>query len=1057
MSLWQRVRTDKGGQGMGHERTDAGQKQKNLHIDMQGKMENGSSKGFATQADNVRQRNAQKQMEGRERQMRESMKQSVRMVLMIYTIYSCFFVICSLQWYAKPWINMALLIAIISSWIVYMGKIGSLFVKSTYIVLMMQVTLCVYSTEVKDVYYVIPFFVAMVATVGLIGNTDLLRWFTLSNVIIFFSQFFILNRLDIHEDAWRALLHFANIELIVHVIIFWVKKRNENMNRIKYTIMELQEVENTKDDFLANVSHEIRTPINTICGISDILLQQEQEKELREQIFCIQTAGKNLSSVVGDILDFSELQSGRTQLAEEQYNITSTLNDVINMTLAKMNEKNIELIVDCDATIPCGLVGDEKKIRRVLMNLLDNSLKFTEDGCISIYVNYRQEEYGINLSITVKDSGIGIEPEKQELLFHSFSQGDARRNRRAGGMGLGLTISQILTEKMGGFISMKSVVGEGTVMRVVIPQKVVDPTPIIRLEEPEQYNIGVYLNMEQFVMPQVRDEYEKCIEHMVRQTKVKSHIFANLSEVKRRFQTEKFSHLFISSMEYNEDSAYFADLAKETDVVVVVSHQENLEEISDCCIRLYKPFYIVPVITTLKGSDIKEQAENQINGRLVSTENTHILVVDDNRMNLKVVEGFLQKYNIQVSTAISGRVALQLVEENRYDLIFMDHMMPEMDGIETMHRIRAKVGNYYRSVPIVALTANAIAGAREMFLEEGFTDFLEKPLERSVLERVLCRNLPEEKVICYEEEVTSQDMEEKEGGGKAISVYASVKATSQNVGFGVPREDMREQEEREGKKEIQKGNETKQNIQDQEKEKKQEETKQISVDVQTEQNMEDNTLEVDNMVIGDLDIQSGTLYCGSEENLIEILRICGDTAEENMDEIQKFYEERNWKEYTILVHGVKSSMKSVGANQLSEMAKNLEQAGKDTDEAYIDANHQPFMDEYVRVNTFLHASPLVYEQEEGSAPIEESASFEEISDQEFENRISQLESKMYDFDGAAMAEVVKDLQKCSYGSVPLDKPLTTILRKIEMSDFMSAYDTLVKVKSELKKKLEKQS
>ena len=1009
---------------MEHGRTQGQQNDRNRKRFMHGK--NGSSESFAAELENVRQRNAQKQMEGRERQMQESMKFSVRMVLLIYTIYSCFFVGCSLLWYEKPWISMVLLIAGIVTWIVYLGNSGNVFIKSTYIVLMMQVTLCVYSIEAEDVYQVIPFFVAMVATVGLMGNTDLLRWFTLSNVIIFFSQFFILEKLSVKEDGFWALLHFANIELTVYVIVFWVKKRNENMERIKRTIMELKEVENSKDDFLSNVSHEIRTPINTICGISDILLQQEHEKELREQIFYIQTAGKNLSSVVGDILDFSELQSGRIQLAEENYNITSTLNDVINMTLAKMNEKNIELIVDCDASIPCGLVGDEKKIRRVLMNLLDNSLKFTEDGCVSIYIGYRWESYGINLNITVKDTGIGIEPEKQELLFSCFSQGDTKRNRRAGGMGLGLTISHILTEQMGGFISMKSVVGEGTVMRVVIPQKVVDSNPIIHLEKPDEYNIGVYLNMEKFVLPQVRDEYEKCIEHMIAQTKVKSHMFTSLSELKRRFQAEKFSHLFISVREYNEDSAYFVELAKTTDVVVVVSHQDNQEEISERCIRLYKPFYIVPVITTMKGSNIKEQAEYQINGRLVATKNAHILVVDDNRMNLKVVEGFLHKYNIQVSTAISGKAALQLVEDNRYDLIFMDHMMPEMDGIETMHRIRAKIGNYYRNVPIVALTANAIAGAREMFLEEGFTDFLEKPLERSVLERVLCRNLPEEKVVCYEEEVTAQDTEEKGKEEKPISTYASVKATSRDEDFLIAKEHTEEVEE------------------------------QKTALVQEEQEAEENTMEVDNMVIGDLDIQSGTLYCGGEENLIEILRICGDTAEENMESIQKFYEERNWKEYTILVHGVKSSMKSVGANQLSDMAKNLEQAGKDTDEAYIDANHQLFMDEYVRVNTFLHASPLIYEQQEGNGAVEETVSLEEISEQEFDSRISQLEEKMYDFDGDAMAEILKDLQKYSYGGVSLDKPLTSILRKVEMSDFMSAYDTLVKVKSELKKKMEKQ-
>lgn len=434
-------------------------------------------------------------------------------------------------------------------------------------------------------------------------------------------------------------------------------------------------------------------------------------------------------------------------LEEEAYNITSTINDIINMAMARKADKPIELIVDCDAGIPSGLYGDEKKIRRVIMNLVDNAIKFTNEGGVVIRIYTRKENYGVNLCVSVRDTGIGIEEEGLEKLFESFSQIDTRRNRQEGGVGLGLAISRELVQKMGGTITVQSRIGKGSTFRFVVPQKVLDEKPIGRVRNRETMNIAAYFDMEQFDMVDIRDEYTGIITNMISQLHVRCHVCRNLAEMKRREEHSAFTHVFISLEEYQEDEAYFDALAKRARVIMVIDRPREKYITNPDIIRLYKPFYILPVVSILNGSRGSEGGKQMVRPGKFTAPGAHVLVVDDNRMNIRVVEGLLKEYQISVTYATSGREALELIENMSYDFVFMDHMMPEMDGIETMHRIREKVGHYYRKLPIIALTANAAPGNREMFLEEGFDDFLAKPIEVSVLERVLKRNLPAEKLI----------------------------------------------------------------------------------------------------------------------------------------------------------------------------------------------------------------------------------------------------------------------------------------------------------------------
>ena len=675
-----------------------------------------------------------------------------RLILILFSLYSgCLIAIGSLSdW--DGWAIFLMTLDVLLCWIIYIGKFRDYRSRGLVYTSLIQLSILLYATRVDDMFTILPIFIAFVILTGFYGISDMLYSPMISGAILIFYHGVIVQTLSFSTPAEtiRTLLHIVNLFLVQFVVRLWVIKRNDSNVQFVKTIENLKEVERSKDDFMANVSHEIRTPINTICGMSEIALKEDNVIKIKEEVLDIQTAGHTLMSLVSDILDFSELQSGNVELEEEEYNITSSINDVIQMAIAKKGSKNIRLMVDCDPTLPRCLYGDEKKIRRVIVHLVNNAIKFTSDGYVKIGIFYRKEAYGVNLIIDIEDTGIGMSEESLEKLFTSFNQVDTRRNRLEGGIGLGLAMSQALVQKMGGVLNVKSEEDKGTSVKVVIPQKVVDEGPIADIVNHEQMNAAIYLNMEQFEMPDIRDAYADNIRHMIEGLKVRCVMCRSLSELKRRDAHESFTHIFATYFEYQEDSAYFNELAERTHVVVVIDRDQEKGITSDAILRVYKPLYLLPIVSAINGS---VDAVNKVaHGHLEHfiAPSVHVLVVDDNLMNIKVVESLLDNYQIKVTKATSGKEALEKITSMNYDFIFMDHMMPEMDGVETFHRIRKKIGTYYQKVPVIALTANAIAGSRERFLAEGFNDFVEKPIELSVLERVLKRNIPAEKLIPVE-------------------------------------------------------------------------------------------------------------------------------------------------------------------------------------------------------------------------------------------------------------------------------------------------------------------
>ena len=404
--------------------------------------------------------------------------------------------------------------------------------------------------------------------------------------------------------------------------IFDMEFINRYTNEILVLKDEAEKANRAKTSFLANMSHEIRTPMNAILGFAELMMNEKNLSRMKEYAFDIKRSAQSLLYIINSILDISKIESGKTEMVDEVYYTQSLLEDVSLMIGGLAESKRLKYEAKIDETIPYQMKGAVAQIREILTNILNNAVKYTKEGTVTLEVICDQRtEDRVKLAFVVRDTGIGMKKEDLEKLFEKFSQFDTKANHNIEGTGLGMFIVKGLVDQMGGEIEVESEYGEGTQITVWLEQQIIDARPI--------------------------------------------------GEVKLNL----------------------------------------LEE------------------------------ENDIQQRFVAS--AKILVVDDNEINLKVSAGFLEKYGITVDCASSGADAIQMVAKYQYDLIFMDHMMPEMDGMEAMYRIKQLENGKYSEMPIVALTANAISGVRQQMIEKGFTDYLSKPIEVESLEKVLLSILPE--------------------------------------------------------------------------------------------------------------------------------------------------------------------------------------------------------------------------------------------------------------------------------------------------------------------------
>lgn len=546
----------------------------------------------------------------------------------------------------------------------------------------------------------------------------------------------------------RILLHFVLVYAAGYLAKLVIKKRSKERKNTENRIAQLEEINSRVEDFLANVSHELRTPINVVTGIAAMMLKNEEDAGKRKDILSIQHAGHRLLSQIEDILDYTEIDAGRLQVSEETYTISSLVNDIIIGERLVEKANGLELIFDIDANQPSVLLGDGRLIKKILKHLIDNAVKFTKKGAVYVRIYALRKEYGINLCIRVSDTGIGIDEENLGKITETFFQFNGGRNRSAGGLGLGLSIVYGLAAAMEGFIWVESTVGSGTTVSVSIPQKIEDDSPLMTVADRSGLCLACYLRLEQYERPEVRNYYNEMITHAACGLGIPLHRAFDLNELKRLVSTYQLTHLFIGKGEYEEGKAYFESLDETIEVILVADDGFTLP--SGSRVKLFrKPFYGLS-ITNILNSKTAENADGSVKVRMLCP-GVRVLVVDDQPINLMVAEAIFKNYQMVVSTAGSGMEALDLCEKNDYDLVFLDHMMPEMDGVETLKRIRQIQINTERVFTVIAFTANAVSGAREMFFQAGFDEFVSKPIEILELERVLRKVLPKSSVVFLKE------------------------------------------------------------------------------------------------------------------------------------------------------------------------------------------------------------------------------------------------------------------------------------------------------------------
>ncbi|MGN0142355.1 MAG: hybrid sensor histidine kinase/response regulator, partial [Roseburia sp.] len=537
----------------------------------------------------------------------------------------------------------------------------------------------------------------------------------------------------------RTLLHLALVCMAGKLVEIEIQRRQTEKKITDSKIAELEETNRRTEDFLANVSHELRTPINAVTGITAVMLKNETDAEKRKDIVSVQKAGGRLFNQIEDILDYTEIDTGRIKVGEDTYMITSIVNDIIAGNRLLMRENTRELILDVDAGIPSVLLGDGRKIKKILMHLIDNAIKFTKRGGVYVRVYALHKPYGINLCIRVCDTGIGIAEEDLGKIKERFFQSNGGRNRRAGGLGLGLSIVYGMVTSMEGFMQIESTLGSGTTVSVSIPQKVSEEAPSMVVENRTSLCLACFLRPEKYEVPEVRDYYNEMISHMVQGLDIPLHRAYNIEEMKKLTSVYQLTHLFLGREEYEENKSYFEELAESMGVFAVGDEDFILPQGSRVRL-LRKPFYSFTVASILNAV-ATEDAEMFREKRMICP-NVTVLVVDDEPMNLMVAEEIFKGYQMKVKTAESGREAIEICEREDFDLIFMDHMMPEMDGVETLKQLRKITKDSGRVLTVIALTANAVSGAREMFLQEGFDEFVSKPIETSEMERALRKVLP---------------------------------------------------------------------------------------------------------------------------------------------------------------------------------------------------------------------------------------------------------------------------------------------------------------------------
>ena len=565
-----------------------------------------------------------------------------------------------------------------------------------------------------------------------------------------------------------------SIPLLVGILVllgFVLWQQVQDLSKLTYERERAVQLSNAKTTFLANMSHEIRTPINSILGMNEMIIRENHDRRIDEYARNVQTSGKMLLSLVNDVLDFSQLEADKMKIMNEDVSLTSILADISAMARERAANKGLTFNTVLDGEVPDGLHTDEVRLKQILINLLNNAVKYTDEGSVTLSVGGRYVTESLyELRLSVKDTGRGIREEDRNRLFDAFSRADLARNRNIEGTGLGLAIVKRILDAMDGTITVESEYKKGTVFDVLVPVKVIDTTPV----DPE--------------------------------------LKRNEAEVKKE----------------NDDVDYRAPGA-------------------------------------------------------------NILAVDDNKSNLEIVRMFLERVDIRPTLCRGGREAVEMCYDHKYDLLLLDHMMPEMDGIEALKIIRKDKYSLNRETPALVLTANAVMGSDKMYKNAGFDGYLTKPIDSKKLLLTVKEYLPAGKI----------QKQEADKGIKEESVIGSGAKEPAAAG----KEDSK---------------------------------------------MEGTTGLIDRLKgLEEMDFNEALTNCGGDEGILEV--VIGDIlsdSDERTEKMRSLVKEGNYKDYGIEAHALKGLMATIGVRGLSERAKKHEFASKEGNIAFIDEDYEGLLDEF---------------------------------------------------------------------------------------------------------------